>query len=453
MKVPPMPRTHTDVERLLEGRDEVSAHDRGSRDLDFKEWDTRNLNRPVRAGMNAVSLFSNCGAGDIGFAAAGFEFQVISELVEKRLDVAMLNHPDAVPVPGDLRLTWPNVVDAFRESHGSKRPVVLSGCPPCQGMSSARGERGKEDDPDVSARDERNLLGLPIAHATSELKPTFVVVENVAAFLRRKVWDPEGGAPISAARILCDRLEADYRVFGALVDLCEFGVPQTRLRAFLAFVRKGSAALEALEESGRAPFPAPTHGAARELSEVVTLGDALKASRFPPLDAASPETATSENDDLHRVPVWRDRRYEMVAAIRAGSGGSAWDTDDCRRCDETAIVSTAATCPVCEEPLLRPITKDRDGSWRLVRGFRNSSYRRMDPGRPAATITTASGHIGSDRNIHPKVRQMIGEAVPPRFTKLHGRVLAALAEGRETPPTLSQDDVRCQRALAKLGGG
>ena len=31
--------------------------------------------------MNAVSLFSNCGAGDIGFAAAGFEFQVISELV------------------------------------------------------------------------------------------------------------------------------------------------------------------------------------------------------------------------------------------------------------------------------------------------------------------------------------------------------------------------------------
>ena len=92
--------------------------------------------------MNAVSLFSNCGAGDIGFAAAGFEFRVISELVEKRLAVAMLNHPGAVPVPGDLRLTWPNVVDAFRESHGSNGPVLLSGCPPCQGMSSARGRGG-----------------------------------------------------------------------------------------------------------------------------------------------------------------------------------------------------------------------------------------------------------------------------------------------------------------------
>lgn len=51
---------------------------------------------------------------------------------------------------------------------------------------------------------------------------------------------------------------------------------------------------------------------------------------------------------------------------------------------------------------------------------------------------------------HTKVRQMIGEAVPPRFTKLHGRVLAALAQGRET---LSQDDMRCQRALVKLGAG
>ena len=322
----------------------------------------------------------------------------------------MLNHPDAVPVTGDLRLTWPNVVDAFRESHGSKRPVVLSGCPPCQGMSSARGERGKEDDPDAGSRDARNLLVLPIAHATSELKPTFVVVENVPAFLRRKVWDPEGGAPSSAARILCDRLEADYQVFGAVVDLCEFGVPQTRLRAFLVFVRRGSAALEALEETGRAPFPAPTHGAAPELPEVVTLGDALNASRFPPLDAASPETAASKSDGLHRVPVWRDRRYEMVAAIRAGSGGSAWETDDCGRCGETAIVSTAAICPVCEEPLPRPVTKDRDGSWRLVRGFRSSSYRRMDPARPAATVTTASGHIGSDRNIHPWENRVMSPA-------------------------------------------
>ena len=435
--------------------------------------------------MNAVSMFSNCGAGDVGYAAAGFRFRVMSELVEKRLAVAVLNHPGAVPVAGDLRRTWPNVVDSFREACDLSSPVLLSGCPPCQGMSSARGGRGKEDDPDASARDDRNLLALPIAHATNELRPTFVVVENVPAFLRRKVWDPAGGDPVSAARILCNRLERDYRAYAALLDLCEFGVPQTRKRAFLVFVRRGSAALDRLEETGATPFPAPTHGTT-DLPGVVALGDALEASGLPSLDSASPEAARSEGNPMHRVPVWDDRRYDMVAAIEPGSGRSAWETDHCDRCGRSGIESHEPTCPDCEALLLRPVTKGRSGSWRLVKGFRNSSYRRMAPDLPAATVTTASGHIGSDRTIHPwenrvlspaecaflqtlpsdfdwgdsidswghtPVREMIGEAVPPRFTELHGRVLAALADGRDCPATLMQDDVRCRSGLSKLRGG
>ena len=154
-------------------------------------------------------MFSNCGAGDVGFAAAGFQFHVISELVEKRLEVAILNHPNADPIPGDLRKTWPFVVDSFREAHGSEAPVLLSGCPPCQGMSSVRGNRGKENDPDASSRDGRNLLVLPIAEVARELRPMFVVVENVPAFLRRKVWDPDSVIPLSAAKILCNRLNSD----------------------------------------------------------------------------------------------------------------------------------------------------------------------------------------------------------------------------------------------------
>ena len=43
-----------------------------------------------------------------------------------------------------------------------------------------------ENDPDAGSRDGRNLLVLPIAEVAKELQPTFVVVENVPAFLRRK---------------------------------------------------------------------------------------------------------------------------------------------------------------------------------------------------------------------------------------------------------------------------
>ncbi len=310
----------------------------------------------------------------------------------------------------------------------------------------------------------------------------FVVVENVPAFLRRRVWDPDSATPCSAAKILCKRLEPDYCVYATVVDLCEFGVPQHRLRAFLTLVRKDTDVLGVLKRTGRTPFPAPTHGGPTG-PEFVTIDDALGESGLPALDAGAAETAGSEDHPMHRVPVWPDRRYEMVAAIPPGSGRSAWDTNDCRRCNTKDIGPIEAVCPKCESPMLRPTVRDGEGSWRLVKGFRSSSYRRMDPARPAATITTASGHIGSDRTLHPwenrvlspaecsrlqtipsnfewgdsmdewghtGVRQMIGEAVPPRFTRLHGNVLTALAEGRDLPRTLSEGDVRCQKALAKL---
>ena len=193
----------------------------------------------------------------MGFAGAGFQFRVVSELVGKRLEVAKLNHPKAVAVSGDLRRTWPLVVDSFRERYGSENPVLLSGCPPCQGMSTAKGDRGKESDPDAGSRDGRNLLVLPIAEVARELQPTFVVVENVPAFLRRRVWDPDSATPSSAAKVLCNRLESDYVVYAAVVDLCEFGVPQHRSRAFLTLVKKDTSALGVLRRTGTGAVSSP----------------------------------------------------------------------------------------------------------------------------------------------------------------------------------------------------
>jgi DNA (cytosine-5)-methyltransferase 1 len=103
--------------------------------------------------------------------------------------------------------------------------------------------------------------------------------------------------------------------------------------------------------------------------------------------------------------------------------------------------------------------------------------------RPAATITTASGHIGSDYTIHPtenrllsiyecallqtfpksfawgdalekyghtNVREMIGEAVPPAFTRLHGEVLRGILREDWTRAPIADDDDRCEKAWAKL---
>ena len=46
----------------------------------------------ITAAPAAVSLFSNCGAGDVGFGATGLRFRVMAKLVEGRLDSDLADH-------------------------------------------------------------------------------------------------------------------------------------------------------------------------------------------------------------------------------------------------------------------------------------------------------------------------------------------------------------------------
>lgn len=151
----------------------------------------------------------------------------------------------------------------------------------------------------------------------------------------------------------------------------------------------------------------------------------------------------------------------MIGAIPIHTGKSAWQTSKCLSCGAHCTRKNAVHCPECHATLPRPIMRVR-GRNRLICGFHNSTYRRMPSRSPAQTITTASGRIGGNYTIHPfenrvlsplecahlqtfppdfqwgaavqscgitNVRAMIGEAVPPLFTGLHGAVLASLLRG------------------------
>jgi len=428
--------------------------------------------------LPAVSLFTNCGAGDLGFSRAGFSFEVLAELDARRLSVAALNLPGAATVPGDLRETWPVVVKEYRKRRSDDRPALLAACPPCQGMSSARSGRGRDDDPDAGSRDQRNLLVAVIASVTKALKPRAVIVENVPPFLTRAVRHPVTRAPISAAALLRRSLSRSYVCNALVADLADFGVPQTRKRSFMCFLRRDEPAVTKLPAQGRSPFPRPTH-APEDGRQHISIREALRALGADSLDGAS---AAAAGTGLHVVPVWTSEQYAMVSSIPPGSGRGAWDNPDCLECGEPAGAEQAQ-CPACEAPLPRPVVQEEDATWRLVRGFRASSYTRMHPERPAATITTASGHVGSDYTIHPNenrvlspwecqhlqtfpqafewgdalkkwgttnVRAMIGEAVPPQFTELHGEVLAGLLTGRARRASISESDQRIVRALDRL---
>lgn len=426
------------------------------------------------AEFRAVSLFSNCGAGDKGFAQAGFNFDVMAELDPRRLEVALLNHREAVGIPGDLRVTLDDVIDEYRKKQQDKPPALLAACPPCQGMSSAQSARGSAHDPDVGSLDRRNLLVEVIVNAVRELRPRILVVENVQAFLIRQVRHPSTKRPVSAANYLVDSIADSYTPYPLVADLADFGVPQSRKRCFLTFVRNDEAALGLLEAQGCAPYPRPYS------NHRINLKDALHSFDLPSLDSYSTETAAS-NVPLHLVPVWPSRIYEMVKAIPPYSGLSAWENEQCLRCSRRCDEPGRAVCD-CGAVLARPVVRNKDGSIRLVTGF-HSSYRRMDPEIPAATVTTASGHVGSDRTIHPwenrvlsplecaklqtfptgfkwgdaltkwghtNVRAMIGEAVPPLFTRKHGRLLITLLKGIRPRTALGATDRRITTAQAAL---
>lgn len=434
--------------------------------------------RPAAA-LRAVSLFSNCGAGDVGFDNAGFAFDVMAELDARRLSVALRNHRGATGVPGDLRETLPKVVALYREKVGSEAPALLAACPPCQGMSSAQSGRGLGSDADAGSRDARNLLVHVIAAAVHELAPRAVVVENVQPFLMRKVRHPVSGSPVSAANYLIAELTPEYVSFPLATNLADFGIPQSRKRSFLTFFRSDEPGLALLKRRGWAPYPWPSHASADH--PPVALRDALASFCLPSLDARSEDAAASDVP-MHNIPVWPTDRYRMVEAIPAHSGQSAWENDRCLRCGTRARNRARVACSRCRAPLPRPVTKGRDGEMRLVTGF-HSSYRRMSPDEPAATITTASGHLGSDRTVHPwenrvlsplecallqtfprsfdwgdalerwghtNVRAMIGEAVPPMFTEKHGRIISQLLRGIPPRVALSANDPRVVMAARSL---
>lgn len=428
--------------------------------------------------LPAVSLFTNCGAGDLGYARAGFGFQVLAELQRRRLEVAALNHPRSATIPGDLRDTWTQVIEDYRSRLPRMRPALLSACPPCQGMSSARSGRGLASDPDAGSRDDRNLLVDVVAKVATELQPRTVVVENVVAFLTRKVRHPDTAEPVSAARLLIERLDPDYEPFAMRADLADFGIPQTRRRAFLVLIRRDEPGLQRLLALDRSPFPEPTHGPGLSQPHV-TLKAALAELGAAPLDSQSEASA---GQGLHCVPVWDGQRRFMVASIPPDSGASAWSNSNCKLCGLVKVRRDAARCPICRGPLARPVVK-RNGRWRLIRGFHNSSYRRMAPDRPAPTITTATGRSGSDNTLHPSeprvlsmlecqhlqtfpaefrwgdhleryghtsLRAMIGEAVPPQFTELHGRVLVSMLRGHAARSAVGVDDPRVRRAAKSI---
>lgn len=415
--------------------------------------------------LAAISIFSGGGVSDVGYEQAGFRFYEQAELDPHRVAMCRSNFPDSCVEQGPIADTWGSITKRFRNRENNTLDL-LSITPPCQGMSSSNPGRGKATDSDV--RDKRNRLLLDAIPLIEDLKPRILVAENVAMVLKEVI--NVRGKSLRIVEAFQEDLK-EYQLFAGVVQMADYGIPQMRRRAILVGIRRDEKCLSLLNSQGRVPWPKTTHSEKPTdgVHPWLPIASWFDEMKYEALDAGSKETARSATDPLHFVPFYEGDRYNLVADIPARSGRNAYENSNCRMCGRKDVPAWTTHCPYCNQPMRNRPYVEENGEFRLIKGF-NSSYRRMHPDRPAPTVMTNSSHVGSDYKIHPwenrvlsirecadlqtiprfydwswglktrhtyVARGVIGEALPPWFTFLHGGVLFDLLNGIVKPNELA----------------
>jgi len=198
--------------------------------------------------VNVGSLFAGIGGFDLGLERAGMQVAWQVEL-DPYCRAVLARH-----FPAARRFE-----DVCQVGAGDLAPVdLICGGFPCQDLSAAG--RG------AGLAGARSGLWSEFARIVRELRPGYVVVENVPALLtgKGKRWDR---APVG--RVLGDLAEAGYDAEWACLSAREFGAPHLRKRIWLvayparnAEAGPASPARSKRERAG----PGGTEGGAGELS-------------------------------------------------------------------------------------------------------------------------------------------------------------------------------------------
>jgi DNA (cytosine-5)-methyltransferase 1 len=158
--------------------------------------------------LTHLSLFTGIGGIDLAAEAAGFE--TIAQVEKDEFCRKVLEkHWPGVPRFDDIR----TVTGDTLRSAGIGRPTLVSGGFPCQPFSSAGLKRGTADD---------RFLWPEMFRLVSELRPDWVLAENVAGFVGMAL---EGCA--------ADLEGVGYTVRAFMVPACAVGAPHRRDRIFV----------------------------------------------------------------------------------------------------------------------------------------------------------------------------------------------------------------------------
>lgn len=169
-----------------------------------------------------ISTFSGCGGSSLGYKLAGCDVRLAVEWEENAVKNYRHNFPGTEVFHGDIaNLSVARARELARLADGEELDI-FDGSPPCQGFSTAAGNRNPED--------ERNLLFLEYARLLRGLQPKAFVMENVR------------GMVIGTMRPIFEQVMATlrgcgYRVKARVLNAKWFGVAQARERVIILGIR------------------------------------------------------------------------------------------------------------------------------------------------------------------------------------------------------------------------
>jgi len=351
--------------------------------------------------LRALDLFCGAGGASCGMWQAGADLVAGVDHNQDALETHAHNLPGE-HIQHDLSDVDANILP-------STDIDWIHGSPPCQGFSQAKGSRDETD--------ERNELVWRFVEWVEAVRPAVVTMENVA-----------GMQTISSTwmdRVVGAFREAGYEARWRLVNMADYGVPQTRERIYVVAVRQD------LDAPSRW-FPRPTHAETstttldgRQLDEWRTVREAIGDLVG---DIPAGADLTSQQNERHQEEGRRPMHSveEPARTIRCGTTPKV-QTD--------GGVSNHEPADHAAETV----------SWMqsLDVGYTGDSVttRRLHPDRPSGTITKSSStppvHYVSEGTRRLTVREaarlqtfddwfvfkgtktkqieQVGNAVPPRF--------------------------------------
>ena len=339
--------------------------------------------------MKGVSLFCSAGIAETYFKENGIDIVVANELHKNRCDLHSWLYKECHTICGDI--TQPDIFGQVLKETQDNDCKFLLATPPCQGMSSL----GKKD----YVEDKRNYLIFYAFDLIDKCDFDYILIENVPKFL--KLYFPYKGEGRKLVEIVADKYGEKYNIESFVLNAKDYGVPQSRPRGFVKLWKKGL--------SWGNPITQP------EITLRTAIGD------LPSLEAGE-----DSGIKWHYAKPHNER--DIDAMRHTPEGKSAF--------------LNAEHYP-----------KKENGE--RMKGFHNT-FARMRWDEPCPARAMQSGNMGGHNNVHPGrllpdgtysdarvltlrelfivsslpadwdlpqwcsdnfIRQMIGEAIPPRFSE------------------------------------